>query len=81
MSEPVILLEDEPLSNALCKWAGWMVVMIIFMMSLIYFSNYFARDTEWFIDEYNTGHPVQDIKNHKWRRRFEQVDNITYVTG
>ncbi len=79
MQEATILLEEEPLSSVLCKWALWMAVMVIFMMSIIYFSNYFARDQEWFIDEYNTGHIVQDIKNHKWRRRFEQVDNATYV--
>lgn len=79
MSKPVILLEDEPLSDMMCKWAGWMTVMVIFAMSLIYFSNYFARGAECFTDEYNTGIIIQDIKNRKWRSRFEQVDKLTYL--
>jgi hypothetical protein len=74
MSQTTILLEEEPLSSVLCKWAGWMVLMVIFLMGLIYFSNYFARNQEWLANGYNTGHPVQDIKNNKWRWRFDQVD-------
>ena len=79
MSNSVILLEDEPLSSALCKWAGWMAVMVIFIMCLIYFSCYFARNSEWFIDERYISHPIQDIKNRKWRHRFQQVDKLTYI--
>lgn len=44
--EPIILLEDEPLDSVLGKWLSWMLVMIIFVMILIYFSNYFAKSTE-----------------------------------
>ncbi len=81
MSNAVIILEEEPLSNAFCKWAGWMAVMIVFVMCLIYFSNYFARGNEecFVVDEYNSGHPVQDLKNKKWRKRFEQMDKLTYL--
>lgn len=44
--EPIILLEDEPITSVLGKWLAWMLVMIIFVMILIYFSNYFAKSTE-----------------------------------
>lgn len=71
----VILLEDEPLESVLGTWLGWMTTMVLFAVILIYVSDYFARSNECFIvDEYNTGHPVQDLKNQAWRKRFEQVD-------
>lgn len=44
--EPIILLEEEPVTNVLGKWLAWMLVMTIFVMCLIYFSNYFAKSTE-----------------------------------
>lgn len=44
MPQPIILLEDEPISSVLCSWAYWMALMVIFMMVLIYYSNYFARE-------------------------------------
>lgn len=78
MAQPIILIEEEPLSNALCKWAGWMAIMVVFLMALIYYSNYFARE-RFIVDEYHTGHPVQDIKNRKWKHRFDQMDKLTYV--
>ena len=42
---PVILLEEEPLSSVLGKWLAWMLVMVLFVVILIYFSNYFAKST------------------------------------
>jgi hypothetical protein len=78
MSKPIILLENEPLSTVLCKWAAWMAIMIIFTMFIIYYSNYFARER--FIDEqYNTWNMIQDLKNLKWKQRFEQTDKLTYI--
>lgn len=49
--ETIILLEEEPITNALGKWLAWVLVMVIFMMCLIYFSNYFAKSTECMSDE------------------------------
>ena len=42
----VILIEPEPLKGWAGRWLGWMVVLILFVVALIYFSNYFAKDTE-----------------------------------
>lgn len=42
----IILLEEEPITSVLSKWAAWLAVMIIFVMALIYFSNYFAKSSE-----------------------------------
>ena len=44
--EAIILLQEEPITSALSKWLAWVLVMVIFMMCLIYFSNYFAKSTE-----------------------------------
>jgi hypothetical protein len=44
--EGVILLQEEPLSSILSKWLAWIVVMVIFITSLIYFSNWFAKPHE-----------------------------------
>lgn len=76
----IIILEDEPLAEITKKWVCWITVMVVFVMALIYFSNYFARGTECFIiDEYHTGHPTEDLRKARWRRRFDQVDALTYV--
>jgi hypothetical protein len=42
----IILFDEEPITSILSKWMAWMLVMVIFVMVLIYFSNYFARSTE-----------------------------------
>ena len=44
--EGIILLEEEPITNVLSKWLAWLLVMVVFVMALIYFSNYFAKSTE-----------------------------------
>ncbi len=44
----IILLQDEPEGNVIGKWAAWLLVMIIFLMVLIYVSNYFSKNTECF---------------------------------
>jgi hypothetical protein len=58
MSAGIILIEDEPLQSVLVTWLSWMTVMIIFAMSVIYLSNYFARSSEC-LTEKNT--PFQTI--------------------
>ena len=35
MSQPIRLLEDEPLINALCTWVCWMATIVIFLMFII----------------------------------------------
>jgi hypothetical protein len=42
----VVLLQEEPLDSILGKWLAWTLTMVIFIMLLIYFSNYFAKSTE-----------------------------------
>jgi hypothetical protein len=44
MSQTIILFEEEPITSVLGKWITWMAIMIVFVMCLIYFSNYFAFD-------------------------------------
>jgi hypothetical protein len=39
----LILLEDEPYEVTLCAWAGWMVIMILITLVVIYVSDYFNR--------------------------------------
>jgi hypothetical protein len=38
----IVLLESEPTANILAKWLAWMLVMVLVVMVLIYFSNWFA---------------------------------------
>ena len=78
MSHAMITIEEEPLSNALVKWGAWMAGMVVFVMVLIYFSNYFATDSYFTIDDVDGG-PVQRIKDNRWSRRFAEVDELTYV--
>lgn len=81
MPQGVILLEDEPMESFLLTWLGWAIMMVLLVMLLIHFSNYFARGNECFVvNEYHTGIPVQDLKNAKWRRRFRQVDRRGWVS-
>ena len=80
MSQAVIILEEEPLSNALVKWGAWMAGMVVFVMFLIYFSNYFATNSEeCFIAGEYIAHPLQQIKDNRWSRRFSEVDRLTYI--
>ncbi len=80
MSQTMLILEDEPLSNALVKWSAWMATMVVFVMVLIYFSNYFAHMDECFIaGEYDSGNTLQDLKNKKWKARFVKTEPKSYV--
>ena len=80
MSQAIIILEEEPLSQALVKWGAWMACMVVFVMVLIYFSNYFAvGNDECFIVGEIAGNPLQTIKDNKWRRRFEETDKLSYL--
>jgi hypothetical protein len=47
-------------------------------MILIWGSNYFAQGG-CYQDDYYNGHPVQELKNRKWRRRFNQVDRAAGI--
>lgn len=71
MSQPIILLEDEPLINALCTWVCWMATMVIFLMFIIYYSNYFGRER--FITE------VKPVQMNSWKSAFNVSDALTYV--
>jgi hypothetical protein len=63
MSAGIILIEDEPLESVLVTWLSWMTVMVIFAMSVIYLSNYFARSTECLVVERDT--PFQTLITKK----------------
>lgn len=81
MTRGQLILENEPLRDVLIKWSGWMAVMVVFAMIVIYFSNYFAAHmNECFLaGEYHTGNIIQDLKNKKWRSRFKETDKLTYI--
>ncbi len=83
MSAGIILIEDEPLSSVLVTWLSWMIVMIIFAMSVIYLSNYFARSSEC-LTERNTpfqtidGMYVSNGNNHsRLSQRILQQESFT----
>jgi hypothetical protein len=35
----VILIQDEPLFSVLGKWISWMLILVLTLIILIYFSN------------------------------------------
>jgi len=39
----VILLQDEPVGHVAVKWLGWLIVMILFVIILIWFAKYFEK--------------------------------------
>jgi hypothetical protein len=81
MPKGIVLLEPEPVGSFVATWLAWLISVVILMMVLIHFSNYFARGNECFVvNEYHTGIPTADIRNAKWRRRFEQVDRRGWVS-
>lgn len=60
-----ILLEEEPMERVLVKWLAWMLVMIVFVMLLIYFSDYFGDSRECFSD-IPIGIPSHDLRIARW---------------
>ncbi len=63
----VILLEEEPILDVFTKWFAWLIVMVLFTVALIYFSNYFVNYQECMMDK-----PVDTIlKDINNRRRFD----------
>lgn len=44
----VFLVYDEPDDSIIRKWAKWLLVMSLFLIILIYVTNYFAKKTERF---------------------------------
>lgn len=65
MSDPIFLLENEPLTTVGMKFVGWFVLMCVFVLLLIYFSNYFARERF-----ESTGIPAADLRNQRFMYRF-----------
>lgn len=43
-SAGVLLLINEDASDTETKWAAWFLVMILFVIILLYFSNYFESN-------------------------------------
>lgn len=78
MDPTIILLEDEPIAAVTIKWLAWLLVMTIFMMALIYFSNYFACDKMQVYDTHVDGRRVNK-RDSKWQKMFTQDDHDTFV--
>ncbi len=74
MSAGIILIEDEPLQSVLVTWLSWMIVMIIFAMSVIYLSNYFARSSECLTER---EYPLQT----KASRPLQTIDGMYVSNG
>ena len=39
----VILLQDEPTGHVAVKWLGWIIVMMLFVIILVWFAKYFEK--------------------------------------
>lgn len=44
----VFLVYDEPDESIFRKWASWLIIMAVFLIILIYVTNYFADKSERF---------------------------------
>lgn len=70
----IILVKDEPMLSILIKFFTWIMIMAIFILILIYFSDYFARkpmpsscisayDTIYYKLKNKTEHPVRYVNS------------------
>jgi hypothetical protein len=44
----VFLVYNEPDESIFRKWASWLIIMAVFLIILIYVTNYFANKSECF---------------------------------
>lgn len=56
----IIIMEEEPVLPMVLKWLGWVVLLTLFLMFIIYFSECFAR--EGYHNEDYSGVPSDDLR-------------------
>ena len=61
----IILLHDEPQDDVLSKWLSFTIILTLFVMMVIYMTNYFAKSTECFSTKH-TGILGRDNLLSRW---------------